>query len=144
MQCDREQLVAKLRQDHDYMVGLMAQIRRLCMHGDGAENCNCCTVGQRTMCNSEIVQSIRTFVDVALRHNLIESACMADHVPRDHRVAHNRAHIAIAQQLEGIRQTFSESGNGVVAVAELAALFDVLSAHIDEFDHQLEQYLLAA
>lgn len=144
MHCDREQLVAKLRQDHEYMDELMAQIRRLCLHGEGAENCAGCTVSQRTLCTSDIVQSIRSFVDVTLRHNLIESACMADHVPRDHRVAHNRAHIAIAQQLEGIRRSFSESGNGVVAVAELAALFATLDAHLDEFDHPLEAYLLAA
>jgi hypothetical protein len=144
MQCDREQLVAKLRQDHEYMEDLMAQLRHLCLHGDGAANCSGCTVGQRTLCTSDIVQSIRTFVDVTLRHNLIESACMADHVPRDHRVAHNRAHIAIAEQLEGIRQGFGESGNGVVAVAALVALFDSLAAHIEEFDHELEQYLLAA
>ena len=144
MQHDREQLVAKLRQDHEYMAELMAQIRQLCLRGDVVENCNACTVGQRTLCTSDIVHSIRTFIDVTLRHNLIESACMADHVPREHRIAHNRAHIAIAEQLEGIRQAFSESGNGVVAVAGLAALFDTLAAHLDEFDHPLEQYLLAA
>ena len=144
MQCDREQLVSKLRQDHEYLDELMAQLRHLCLRGDGVENCTGCTVGQRTLCNSDIVLSIRTFVDVTLRHNLIESACMADHVPREHRVAHNRAHIAMAEQLEGIRQAFSESGNGVVAVAALAALFDTLAAHVEEFDHPLEQYLLAA
>jgi hypothetical protein len=144
MQGDREQLVSKLRQDHEYMAALMAQIRHLCLRGDGVDHCNGCSVGQRTMCSSDIALAIRTFVDVTLRHNLIESACMAEHVPREHRVAHNRAHIAIAEQLEGIRQAFGESGNGVVAVAALAALFDTLAAHLDEFDHPLERYLLAA
>jgi hemerythrin len=144
MHCDREQLVAKLRQDHEYMAELMAQIRRLCVRGDAAENCNGCPVDRRTLCNSDIVQLMRVFVEATLRHHLIESACMAEEVPRAHRVAHNRAHITIAEQMEGIRRAFGETGNGVVAVADIAALLDTLATHYADFDRPLEDYLLAA
>lgn len=144
MKSDQEPLVAKLRQDHEYMVELMEEIRRLCIRGDSSENCTSCSLSQRVICGSNIEQAIRDFVEVTLRHNLIESACMDSHVPRAHRVAHNLAHLEIAEQLEAIRRGFAASGNGVVAVNEIGALLDAQAAHFAEYDLPLEKYLLAA
>ncbi len=144
MQPDRQQVVAKLRQDHDYMVASMQRIRSLCARSQFAENCDGCHSGHRMVCHENIEQLIRSFVEVTLRHNLIESACMGDEVPRAHRIAHNRAHLAIAEQLKTIRIDFGEDGNGIVAIDGVERVLESLAQHLTEFDQPLESYLLAA
>jgi hypothetical protein len=144
MKSDQEPLVAKLRQDHEYMIELMEEIRRLCIRGESSENCSACPVSQRVVCGSNIEQAIRAFIEITLRHNLIESACMDRHVPTAHRVAHNLAHIEIAEQLEAIRRAFKASGNGAIAVSDISALLDAQVAHFADYDTPLENYLLAA
>ena len=144
MKSDQEPLVAKLRQDHEYMMELMGEIRALCVRAEPIENCTICPVSQRALCGSNIEQSIRVFIEVTLRHNLIESACMDINVPRAHRIAHNLAHIEMAEQMETIRRAFVASGNGAVAVESIVALLDTLATHFAEYDLPLEKYLLAA
>ena len=144
MRAEQEPLVAKLRQDHQYLYELMEEIRGLCVRGESTEDCNSCPVIQRSLCGSNIEQSIRRFIEVTLRHNLIEAACMDINVPRAHRIAHNLAHIAMAEQMEGIRRAFEESGNGAVAVEEIGAMLDTHEKHFAEYDLPLENYLLAA
>ncbi len=143
MSSDREQLVAKLRQDHRYMVDLMHQIKALCGKSEAAVSCDHCPANQRVLCHDNLDQLIRTFVDVTLRHNLVESACMGDDVPREHRQAHMRAHLDIAEKLKAIRFVFSENGDGILAIEGIGAVFSTLSAHLVDYDQDLEQYLLA-
>lgn len=144
MKSDQEPLVAKLRQDHAYLIELMEEIRGLCDRGEPDRSCTACPVSRRTICGSNIEQSIRTFIEITLRHNLIEAACMDINVPRAHRIAHNLAHIEMADQMEAIRRAFEASGNGAVAVEEIGALLDTQANHFVEYDLPLEKYLLAA
>ena len=144
MRSDQEHLVAKLRQDHEYMIELMEEIRDLCIREEPEKSCTACPVSRRAVCGSNIEQSIRVFIEVSLRHNLIEAACMDIHVPRAHRIAHNLAHIEMAEQMEAIRRAFEASGNGAVAVEAIGALLDSHATHFVEYDLPLEKYLLAA
>ena len=141
---DQEPLVAKLRQDHAYLIELMEEIRGLCDREEPARGCTACPVSRRTICGSNIEQSIRIFIEITLRHNLIEAACMDNNVPRAHRIAHNLPHIEMADVMEAILRTFEASGNGAVAVEEIGALLDTQAKHFVEYDLPLEKYLLAA
>jgi hypothetical protein len=126
------------------MIELMEEIRGLCVRGAADDDCTACPVSQRTLCGSNIEQSIRVFIEVAMRHNLIESACMDISVPRAHRIAHNLAHIEMAEQMEAIRRAFEVSGNGAVAVEEIGAMLETHANHFADYDLPLESYLLAA
>lgn len=143
MSADRQQIVIKLRQDHAYIVDLMQRITALCTQRETTENCEGCESGQRNICHENIGQLVRTFVEVTLRHNLIESAYMAELVPVAHRVAHNRAHMAIAEQLQAIRVIYAANGNGVLAIAAVERTIATIAAHLAEHDRELEAYLLA-
>jgi hemerythrin len=144
MPADRERVVAKLRQDHEYMAGLMHRIGAMCARDEAVENCNGCQLSQRILCHDNIGQLIRGFVEVTLRHNLVESACMGEYIPRAHRIAHNRAHLEIAEQIKTIRLVFAADGNSVVAIEGIDGVFGTLSAHMADYDQALERYLLAA
>ena len=139
---DQEQIVIKLRSDHAFMVELMERIKALCSGGDTVENCYGCASNHRALCHENIDQLVKSFVDVTLRHNLVESACMQNSVPREHRIAHNRAHMEIAEQMKAIRLIFKQNGDGVTAIVGISEVFKTLSNHLTEFDSQLEQYLL--
>lgn len=126
------------------MIDLIQQITSLCSRRDSQESCEGCDSGRRSVCHGNIEQLVRTFVDVTLHHHLIESAYMAECVPPAHRIAHNRAHMEIAEQLKAIRLVFAEGGNGVVAIDGIDRVFGALSAHLTEYDEPLEEYLRAA
>ena len=61
-----------------------------------------------------------------------------------HRIAHNQAHMEIAQQLKAIRVVFSEDGNCVRAIEGIDRIHQTLQAHFTDYDQQLEAYLLEA
>lgn len=69
---------------------------------------------------------------------------MEHFVPDDHRIAHNRAHLEIAQQLKDIRVIFSEDGNCVLAIDGMERIRQTLIAHFKDYDQQLEAYVSAA
>ena len=82
--------------------------------------------------------------EITLRHNLMESACMVGQVPEEHRVAHNRAHLQIAEKMRAIRLNFRRRGNGALAIRDVSEVLELLTSHLAEYDQQLESYLLAA
>lgn len=126
------------------MIALMRRITRLCGRRDTADDCNACPSGQRSVCHEEIEQLVRTFVDATLRHNLVESFYMTELVPSAHRTAHNRAHLEIAEQLKAVRLAYAANGNGILAIESIEQIFAMISAHMTEFDADLEELLLAA
>jgi hemerythrin len=81
---------------------------------------------------------------MTLKHNLIESMYMEGIVPSAHRIAHNQAHMDIAQQLKEIRVVFSGDGNGIQAIEGIDRVRQTLLTHFQEHDQQLENYLAAA
>jgi len=139
----REDAVEKIRRDHEYMLELIRRIISACTESNAVENCNSCELNQRQVCRGNIEQQIKAFVDVTLKHNLIESLFMEEGVPQAHRVAHNKAHMDIAEQMKSIRVVLSEDGNCVLAIEGIDQIFRTLSTHFTEFDQQLECYLLA-
>lgn len=144
MNSDCQQLVLKLHEDHAYLQALMAQISALCDRGDPVVGCNGCAPQQRTSCSSDIENLVRTFIEATLHHNMLESACMQDIAPREHRHAHNQAHLMIAERLKAVRLDFRQTGNGVAAIRDIGKIMPLLREHIDSYDEQLEAYLLAA
>lgn len=140
---DNEQIVAKLRQDHAYMVALMERIATLCTQTQARSDCNACPSEHHSLCQDTLEQLILRFADVTLRHNLVESACMSDRVPREHRQAHNEAHLAIAKEIQAIRQLFRKDGNGIAAIQQVGQVLAMLRKHLLEYDQPLESYLLA-
>lgn len=144
MTTDRQQLVLKLHEDHAYLQALMAQITALCERGDLTSGCNGCAPQQRTSCNTDIENLIRTFIEATLHHHMLESACMQELTPREHRHAHNRAHLVIGERLKAVRLDFRQTGNGVATIREITAITALLTQHINSYDEQLESYLLAA
>lgn len=141
---DNEQIVAKLRQDHAYMVALMARITSLCTQSDTRSDCTSCPSDQHSMCQETLEQLILRFADVTLRHNLVESACMSDRIPPEHRQAHNEAHLEIAREIQAIRLAFRKDGNGIAAIQRVSGLLALLRQHLEDYDQPLENYLLAA
>lgn len=144
MNADCQQLVQKLHEDHAYLHELMAQIGALCDRSEPAAGCNGCAPKQRTSCNSDIETLIRTFIEATLHHNMLESACMQARVPREHRLAHNQAHLVMSERLKAIRLDFRQTGNGVAAIQEIGEIMGLLTEHIASYDEALEAYLLAA
>lgn len=139
-----EQEVEKIRRDHGRMLELIERIKAECTQRDSIDNCNRCDSNLRVVCHGNIEQLIKAFVELTLKHNLVESMYMENGVPQAHRVAHNRAHMAIAQQLKSIRVVFSEDGNCILAIEGVDKALNSLQAHFEEYDRQLEGYLLAA
>ena len=143
MSAIREQDVEKMHRDHDLIIGLIARIRNECSKRESAENCQGCQPNLQMVCRGNIDQLIKSFVEITLKHNLIESMYMEDGVPQAHRAKHNRAHMEIAEQLKAIRVVFSSDGNGIVAIEGVERALATLLAHFKDFDQELEGYLLA-
>lgn len=130
-----------MRRDHERLLQMIDRILAECdQHGEPAE-CTACPPVRRAVCGSNIEQAIRHFVESTLRHNLFESTLMERHVPAAHRIAHQRAHIALAQQLKEIRTVFAHDGNGIVAIEGIDRVRQSLLAHFEEYDAVLEQHL---
>jgi len=140
----REEAVERMQRDHQKMIALIERIRTTCTQTDVVtDGCNICPPGQQQLCHGNIEQQIRNFIEVTLKHNLMESLYMEQGVPAAHRVAHNRAHLAIAEQLKSIRVVLAEDGNCVLAITGIERVLSILQDHIASFDEQLEAYLLA-
>jgi len=139
-----ESTFEKLAHDHAYMDALIGQIASLCTSREVAETCNDCAAGKRNLCRSNVEHMIQNFVQVTLKHNLLESLWMENSVPDAHRIAHNRAHLEIAEQLDQIRAVFADDGNSLVAIEGIDRIQATLRAHRLEFDHTLEALLKAA
>jgi hemerythrin len=137
-----EEAVERIRRDHEHMLHLIDRIRAECTERGKIDNCNDCSQSRRGVCHGNIEQMIRAFVETTLKHNLIESMFMEDRVPSAHRVAHNKAHMDIAQQLKAIRVLFSEDGNSILAIEGIDHIHDTLLAHFRDYDQQLEAYLV--
>jgi|GEM_PF-1427864 len=144
MPSDREEAVERMRRDHEHMLEL---IQRIVSHCDQREqlrrSCTDCHSSHKLVCHGNIEQTIRAFVEMTLKHNLVESMFMEDVVPSAHRVAHNQAHMEIAQQLKEIRVVFSADGNGIQAIEGIERVRQTLIRHFKEHDQQLKAYLTA-
>lgn len=144
MAAEDHDFIPKMRRDHDSLLQMIDRILAMCDRTGDLEHCTGCDAGRRVVCGGNIEQSIRVFVETTLMHNLFESALMKDHVPHDHRVAHQKAHIDIAEQLKGIRTVFARDGNGIVAIHGIDRVRDSLVSHFEEYDLLLEQFIAAA
>lgn len=125
------------------MLQMVGRIKSLCAPGKAVNDCSQCQPNRRMVCQGNVEQLIQAFVEVTLKHNLIESLYMEDGVPPAHRIAHNQAHMAQAEQMRAIRVVLSEDGNCVVAIEGIDRVLETLQAHFKEYDEQLESYLLA-
>ncbi len=99
----RDQAIEKMRRDHEHMLQLIQRIQAQCDQRDRLDNCNDCHSNQRTVCHGNIEQQIRAFVEMTLKHNLIESMYMEGIVPS----ALNRPrgcvfHTRCAQRIKGL------------------------------------------
>jgi hemerythrin len=139
-----EEAVERIRRDHDHMLQLIDRIRAECTERGRIDNCGDCSQSRQGVCHGNIEQMIRAFVETTLKHNLIELMFMEDRVPPAHRLAHNQAHMDIAQQLKAIRVVFSEDGNCILAIEGIDHVHQTLLTHFKEFDLQLEAYLIEA
>ncbi|MBK7416709.1 MAG: hypothetical protein IPJ38_18005 [Dechloromonas sp.] len=139
----RQQDVERIHRDHEIILGLITRIKAECTQNDSVQNCNTCQPNLRMVCRGNIEQLIKSFVEVTLKHNLIESMYMEEGVPQAHRAAHNRAHMEIAEQLKAIRVVFSADGNGIQAIEGVEQALTTLTSHFKDFDQELENYLLA-
>jgi hemerythrin len=139
----REQDIERIRRDHDHILELITRIKAECIQRDKVQNCNTCQPNFRMVCRGNIEQLIKSFVEVTLKHNLIESMYMEEGVPAAHRSAHNRAHMQIAEQLKAIRVVFTADGNGIQAIEGVEQALVTLTKHFKDFDEELEGYLLA-
>lgn len=139
----QEEAVERIRRDHEHMLGLAHRIKAECTQSDKIDNCNDCHPNIRHVCHGNIEQLVRAFVESTLKHNYIESVYMEDCVPPAHRIAHNQAHMDIAEQLKAIRVIFSEDGNCVLAIDGIDKVLSTLLAHFKEYDQELERYLVA-
>lgn len=138
----REEAAGRMRRDHDLMIDLIQRIKATCTEVEAEANCDSCQPDRRQICHSSVEQLIRAFVEVTLKHNVMESLYMEESVPAAHRQAHNLAHMAIAEQLKAIRVVLSGDGNCVLAIDGIDHVLSALLAHFTEFDQQLEGYLL--
>ena len=137
--------VEKIRRDHQHMLELISRIQAECTQREKVNNCNACDTSLRQLCHGNIEALIKNFVDVTLKHNLIESIYMMEEgVPPEHRIAHNRAHMEISLQLKEIRVVFTRDGNCILAIEGVDQALASLLRHFKDFDEQLENYLLAS
>lgn len=141
---DSPQAIARIRSDHDYMLALIERILACCTERGRVENCAGCADSRQMICHGNIEELIRAFVETTLKHNVLEAMFMENGVPAAHRVAHIKAHNAITEQMRAIRVIFSEEGDCVIAIQGIDEVKQSLTAHFQEFDQQLETYLLAA
>lgn len=133
----------KIRRDHDYMLLLIQRIMGECDRQGELENCSDCQPTRRHVCHGNIEQLIRAFVESTLKHNFLESMYMEHLVPEAHRIAHNRAHTEIAEQLKDIRAIFSDDGNCVVAIEGIDRIRATLKSHFEDYDRELLNYIMA-
>jgi len=138
----REHEVRRIHQDHEYLYQLVEKIKRVCADNGNQKICWECPQSERAVCQGNVEQLILNLVEVTLKHHLVESVFMAEGVPQDHRVAHMRSHVRIAEEMKSIRVIFSEDGNCVLAIEGIERVLASLASHIDEFDRPLEEYLL--
>ena len=138
----REEAAERIRRDHDHLIALVRRIKASCTQSDKVDNCNVCELNKTEVCHGNIEQLVRSFVEVTLKHNLIESLYMEEGVPQAHRIAHNQAHMEMAEQMKAIRVVFSKDGNCVLAIEGIDSVLASLQAHFEEYDQQLECYLL--
>lgn len=138
----REQAVARIRRDHDYMIELAQRIEDSCTRGDAIDNCGECGPNQRQVCHGNIEYLIRAFIEATQKHHVIESLLMDEGVPQAHRIAHKQAHVELTGQMKAIRIVFSSDGDCVVAIEGIEHVLRALRAHFEEYDRQLEKYLL--
>ena len=138
----REQAADRIRRDHDHLIDPVRRIKASCTQSDKVDNCDDCEFIQTQLCHGNIEQLVRSFVEVTLKHNLIESLYMEEGVPQTHRAAHNQAHMEMAEQMKAIRVVFSKDGNCVLAIEGIDSVLAALQAHFELFDRQLEGYLL--
>jgi hemerythrin len=143
MSPQQEHSVEKIHRDHDYLLELATRIKGLCTQRGLVESCRTCDPTHRTVCQGNVEQMILTFVESSLKHQLVESVYMHN-APAEHRIAHARAHLAIAEQLKTIRVVFAEDGNSMLAIEGIDAALATLREHIVEYDEPLEEYLRAA
>jgi hemerythrin len=137
-----EHAVEKIHRDHDYLFELMGRLEAVCSKRDEQINCRTCSGELRVVCQGNVYQLIQTFTEATLKHHAVEAFYMSDAAPPEHRTAHVRAHMAIAEQLKAIRVEFSEDGNCVTAIDGVEQAVAMIRAHIDEFDRPLENMLL--
>lgn len=136
--------VEMMLRDHQHLLQLIQRIEDQCNPNDRPERCRDCPETERGVCHGNIEQLIRTFVESTLKHNLTESTFMEDVLPTEDRVAHNRAHLEIAQQLKEIRVVFSADGNGIQAIEGIARVRQTLLGHFKDHDQLLESHLAQA
>ncbi len=139
-----EEAVDRIRRDHEHMLHLIERIRSECTERGKIDNCSACGANHKGVCHGNIEQMIRAFVETTLKHNLIELMFMEDRVPSAHRLAHNQAHMDIAQQLKAIRVVLSEDGNCILAIEGIDRIHQTLLEHFKDHDLQLEAYLIEA
>lgn len=144
MPSNGDDAVERIRRDHERMLQLVDRIRSECTQQGKIDNCKDCAPNRRGVCHGNIEQLIRSFVETTLKHNVIESMFMDEVAPAAHRIAHNQAHMEIAQQLKAIRVVFSEDGNCVLAIEGIDRIHQTLQAHFTDYDQQLEIYCSAA
>ena len=58
-------------------------------------------------------------------------------------MAHNQAHLEIAEELKAIRVVYRADGNGVQAIEGVIQVRGSLLRHFQEFDKLLEDFLQA-
>jgi hemerythrin len=138
-----EKDLARIRRDHEYMIELVRRIKATCTQGEAVEDCHDCLPELRRVCHGNIDELIRSFIETTQKHNLYEALLMRYGVPQAHRIAHNQAHLELTEQMKAIRVVFSAAGDCVVAIEGIDQVLKTLLAHNDEFDRQLEAYLLA-
>lgn len=143
MTAETELAVERMRREHDYLSAQVLRIKSLCAESGSLRSCRACAPVRREVCQENVEQLIRNFVESTLRHNLAETVYMVGRVPLEHRQAHLRAHLAIGEELKAIRLVFSEDGNCVQAIEGVDRALALLDAHAEEFDEPLERYLQA-
>jgi bacterioferritin-associated ferredoxin len=139
-----ETSIAKLHQDHAYMDALIQQIASLCLSRGSASSCGECRKANHQLCRANVDQLIHNFIQVVLKHNLLESLYMEQSVPEAHRTAHNRAHLRIAEELDAVHAVFSNDGNSLLAIEGIDRVRETLHRHHHEFDTPLQSLLRAA
>lgn len=140
----QEHAIDKIHRDHAYLVELMQKVDSVCTNPAPEKACKDCGNTHRVVCNGNLEQLIRTYAEGTLKHHMVESAYMTDAVPKDHRIAHAQAHLAIAERLRAIHVRFCADGNCIKAIEAMDAAFQSVHEHIEKFDGPLEQYLRAS
>lgn len=139
-----ESSIEKLHDDHAYLHALIERMRSCCTPGAARTDCRSCQPAKQRLCRSNVEQLIRTFIQTTLKHHLLESLLMENHVPEPHRQAHNAAHLVLAERLDQIRAVLADDGETVLAIDGLEQFESDLMAHETGFDGPMLQYLQRA